>query len=311
MTVYEQTAAAAAEICKGRICSRKHPCGGLLHERGRRLEDRHKLQRRNGGEIARALLDVTESRGIFLAVQCCEHLNRAIIIERAAVPGAEIVNVVPQPKAGGSLATQVYAALKEPVALEEIKADAGLDIGLTLIGMHLKKGRGAACGKTTIGAAMVVARAHQIHRRRESRVRRPCCDDSADRQESKKEEPRLFSLFVCMRKLFFVVLFGMNFGVRFRLLGRFLFRERCRLGRPDRRPFQNARRPSRKRPRSAAVRTRRVSSSLITLTMLPSSLTTSTLQPKPTVARMLASSTHCWRRRPPQRRRRCRRSRGC
>ena len=66
-------------------------------------------------------------------------MNRAIITERAAVPGAEIVNVVPQPKAGGSLATQVYAALKEPVALEEIKADAGLDIGLTLIGMHLKK----------------------------------------------------------------------------------------------------------------------------------------------------------------------------
>lgn len=91
------------------------------------------------GEIFKGLHDFAESKGIFLAIQCCEHLNRAIITERAAVPFAEIVNVVPQPKAGGSLATQAYAAFKEPVALEEIKADAGLDIGFTLIGMHLKK----------------------------------------------------------------------------------------------------------------------------------------------------------------------------
>ena len=101
---------------------------------------------------------ILSSKGIFLACQCCEHLNRAIITERAAVPGAEIVNVVPQPKAGGSLATQVYAALKEPVALEEIKADAGLDIGLTLIGMHLKKVTvPVRLENHTIGAAMVVA----------------------------------------------------------------------------------------------------------------------------------------------------------
>lgn len=78
-------------------------------------------------------------RGIFLAAQCCEHLNRAIITERAAVPNCEPVNVVPQPKAGGSFATTAYKAFTNPVALEEIKADAGLDIGGTLIGMHLKK----------------------------------------------------------------------------------------------------------------------------------------------------------------------------
>ena len=109
-------------------------------------------------EIARALLDVTKSRGICLAVQCCEHLNRAIITERAAAPGAEIVNVVPQPKAGGSLATRVYAALEDPVALEEIRADAGLDIGLTLIGMHLKKvAVPVRLENHTIGAATVVA----------------------------------------------------------------------------------------------------------------------------------------------------------
>lgn len=91
------------------------------------------------GEIFKALNDYTKSKGIYLAIQCCEHLNRAIITEREAVPYAEYVNVVPQPKAGGSLATQAYQHFIEPVALEEIKADAGLDIGLTLIGMHLKK----------------------------------------------------------------------------------------------------------------------------------------------------------------------------
>lgn len=68
-----------------------------------------------------------------------EHLNRALIVEHEAVPGAEIVNVVPQPKAGSSFATAAYRAFRHPVALEEIRADAGLDIGGTLIGMHLKK----------------------------------------------------------------------------------------------------------------------------------------------------------------------------
>lgn len=77
-------------------------------------------------------------KGIFVAAQCCEHLNRAIITERVAANNFPIVNVVPQPKAGGSFATAAYASFKEPVALEEIKADAGLDIGYTMIGMHLK-----------------------------------------------------------------------------------------------------------------------------------------------------------------------------
>ena len=89
-------------------------------------------------QIFEGLWSVAREQGFYLAIQCCEHLNRAIITERAAVPGADGVNVVPQPKAGGSLATQAYAAFAEPVALENIRADAGLDIGLTLIGMHLK-----------------------------------------------------------------------------------------------------------------------------------------------------------------------------
>ena len=86
-----------------------------------------------------SIYSVLKEKGIYLAAQCCEHLNRAIITERAAVPFAEIVNVVPQPKAGGSFATEAYKNFTDPVAVEEIKADAGLDIGQTLIGMHLKK----------------------------------------------------------------------------------------------------------------------------------------------------------------------------
>ena len=90
--------------------------------------------------VFQALQEVLEPKGIWLAAQCCEHLNRAIIIERAAVPGAETVNVVPQPKAGGSFGTAAYRGFRDPVALEAIpqKADAGMDIGGTLIGMHLK-----------------------------------------------------------------------------------------------------------------------------------------------------------------------------
>ncbi len=90
-------------------------------------------------ELFEGIYEVLKSKGIYLAAQCCEHLNRAIIIEKEAAIGCDIVNVVPQPKAGGSFATAAYAAFVHPVAVEEIKADAGLDIGGTLIGMHLKK----------------------------------------------------------------------------------------------------------------------------------------------------------------------------
>ena len=89
--------------------------------------------------VFEGVYEAANEAGIFVAAQCCEHLNRAIIVEADAVPNAEYVNVVPQPKAGGSFATAAYKAFKNPVALEEIKADAGLDIGSTLIGMHLKK----------------------------------------------------------------------------------------------------------------------------------------------------------------------------
>lgn len=90
-------------------------------------------------EVFSGLYESAASKGIYLAVQCCEHLNRAVVTERAALPNAEEVNVVPKPKAGGSMATAAYATFADPIVVEEIRADAGLDIGFTLIGMHLKR----------------------------------------------------------------------------------------------------------------------------------------------------------------------------
>lgn len=103
----------------------------------------HKVGSWSTPEVGQAIFDGLNSvfapLGIYIAAQCCEHLNRALIVDYDAVPGAEVVNVVPQPKAGSSFATAAYNAFSHPVALEEIKADAGLDIGGTLIGMHLKR----------------------------------------------------------------------------------------------------------------------------------------------------------------------------
>lgn len=95
-------------------------------------------------EAAQAVVDVVlptiQEHGLYLAAQCCEHLNRALIVERETAEkfGYEIVCVRPRPKAGGSFATAVYEAMNDPVAVEFVRADAGLDIGNTMIGMHLK-----------------------------------------------------------------------------------------------------------------------------------------------------------------------------
>lgn len=90
-------------------------------------------------KVFEGIYETAKKHGVFVAAQCCEHLNRAIIVEADAVPFSDIVNVVPQPKAGGSFATAAYGTFLNPVAVEEIKADAGIDIGFTMIGMHLKK----------------------------------------------------------------------------------------------------------------------------------------------------------------------------
>lgn len=138
--IKEQAGQAVRELCeiaglqKGSIfvvgCSTSEVCGD-------------KIGTNSNVEAADVLVqgvyEVLQEKGIYLAAQCCEHLNRAIVVEREAVPFSEIVNVIPQPKAGGSFATKTYEILKNPVIVEEIKADAGIDIGATLIGMHIKK----------------------------------------------------------------------------------------------------------------------------------------------------------------------------
>ena len=102
-----------------------------------------KIGTNSSPDAAKAVFDgiytAANEKGIFVAAQCCEHLNRAIVIEEAAAQNLEVVNVVPQPKAGGSFATAAYNTFKNPVVLEEIKVPAGLDIGFTLIGMHIKR----------------------------------------------------------------------------------------------------------------------------------------------------------------------------
>ena len=84
---------------------------------------------------------VLEEKGILLAVQCCEHLNRALIVERSTAEkfGYEPVNVRPWAHAGGSFATTVWEHMEQPAAVEHVRAHAGMDIGDTLIGMHLRE----------------------------------------------------------------------------------------------------------------------------------------------------------------------------
>ena len=138
--IKKQAAEAALEIIEkanlkaGQIlvvgCSTSEVCGSVIGSD-------------SSPEIAKCIFEgiyeTAKQKGVFLAAQCCEHLNRAVIIEREAAKGACEVNVVPQPKAGGSFAFCAYNGFSDPVALEEISADAGLDIGFTLIGMHIKK----------------------------------------------------------------------------------------------------------------------------------------------------------------------------
>ncbi|MBR1481397.1 MAG: TIGR01440 family protein [Ruminococcus sp.] len=138
--LYQQAKSAAQELCdraglqKGDImvvgCSSSEVSGGVIG---------HDSSMEAAQAVFQGIYEVLRERGVYLAAQCCEHLNRAIIIEREAVPQAEIVCVMPQPKAGGSFATTAYRSFAHPVAVEEIRADAGLDIGGTLIGMHLKR----------------------------------------------------------------------------------------------------------------------------------------------------------------------------
>lgn len=139
--IAEESYAAAKEIlqiaspAKGTIfvvgCSTSEVAGGSIGQ-----ASSPQLAEAVFGGIYRAV----KEKDVYLAAQCCEHLNRALILEREAAEKYfyEEVNVMPQPKAGGSFATMAWKYFESPVAVEHIKAVAGMDIGDTLIGMHLK-----------------------------------------------------------------------------------------------------------------------------------------------------------------------------
>lgn len=90
--------------------------------------------------IYKAIEEAQAQSGCHLAFQCCEHLNRALVVERETMErfGLEEVTVIPVPQAGGSMASYAYSRFKEPKMVEHVRADAGIDIGDTFIGMHLK-----------------------------------------------------------------------------------------------------------------------------------------------------------------------------
>lgn len=102
-----------------------------------------------GGSLAVAdavvepLLAVAREHGLYVAAQCCEHLNRSLVVSRECAEryGLEEVTVVPVPKAGGAFATRAMAQMHEAICVEDLRgqAHAGLDIGQTLIGMHLRR----------------------------------------------------------------------------------------------------------------------------------------------------------------------------
>ncbi len=125
--------------------------------------DHHQIGSFSNKEIGQAIFDtinkITKEKNIYLATQCCEHLNRALIVEKECAKEYRlpIVNVVPQLKAGGSFSTAAYNTFEKAVAVENIQAGAGIDIGDTLIGMHLRPVAVPVRTKqTTIGNAHVV-----------------------------------------------------------------------------------------------------------------------------------------------------------
>jgi len=140
--ITKQAAAAAGEL----IAAAKVEKGGIIVVGCSSSEvGGEKIGTSSSIDIAKAVFEgiypVVKENGLYLAAQCCEHLGRAIIIEREAADkyGLTRVNVIPQPKAGGSFATTAYANFENPCAVYEVAADCGMDIGGTLIGMHLKR----------------------------------------------------------------------------------------------------------------------------------------------------------------------------
>ena len=112
--------------------------------------------------LFRGISRAAKEAELYLCTQCCEHLNRAIITEREAALAHGLmpyrVNVIPKEKAGGSFSTVAYESFREPVALEKVRADGGIDIGDTFIGMHLKEvAVPLRLSKKTLGSAHITA----------------------------------------------------------------------------------------------------------------------------------------------------------
>ena len=112
-------------------CSSSEIGGGLIG---------HASSEEIGKAVFKGAEKVCKKNKIFLAAQCCEHLNRAFVMEKECTQkfNYDEVCVVPWLKGGGSFATAAYYGFKNPAVVEHIKASAGIDIGSTLIGMHLK-----------------------------------------------------------------------------------------------------------------------------------------------------------------------------
>ena len=116
--------------------------------------------------IVKVLFEQCKKRNVYLAVQCCEHLNRALVVEKECAEkfNLEIVNVKPAVKAGGGFATSASELFNDFVCVEFIKADGGIDIGDTLIGMHLKhvavplRPKNNAIGKARVAMAKTRAK---------------------------------------------------------------------------------------------------------------------------------------------------------
>ena len=93
-----------------------------------------------GEAVARAFLSACSAFSFQPAFQCCEHLNRAVVLPRTALQGRQLTQVcaIPQPHAGGSVAAAAWKLLEEPVLCQSVQADAALDVGDTLVGMHIR-----------------------------------------------------------------------------------------------------------------------------------------------------------------------------
>ena len=90
--------------------------------------------------VVKTIVNVLKEKDIYPVIQSCEHINRALVVEReyAKLHNLEPVNVIPVETAGGGFSTAAMEILDDPVVVERVGVDAGIDIGDVFIGMHIK-----------------------------------------------------------------------------------------------------------------------------------------------------------------------------